>query len=56
MITFLFLLKKIFDEAISLGSIGVIASIFITYEQCKTKLVARGVKDGMGEVSAIDSP
>jgi hypothetical protein len=56
MIAFLFLLKNKYDESISSGSTGVRSSIFITLKQGKSKLVARGVKDGMVEVSASNSP
>ena len=56
MIAFLLLLKKKYDEGISSGSIGFRSSILITSEQGKSKPVARGVKDGIGVISAIDSP
>jgi hypothetical protein len=49
MIALIFLLKNKYDEGISSGSIGVRSSILITFEQGKSELVARGVKDGMGE-------
>jgi hypothetical protein len=56
MISFLLLLKKKYDEGISSGSIGIRSSVFITYEQGKSELVVRGVKDGMRMESAVDSP
>jgi hypothetical protein len=55
-IYFLFLLKKKPDESISSGSISVKSSTFTTYESCISKLEARGVKDVVGDVSAIDFP
>jgi hypothetical protein len=54
MIAFLFLLKNKFDEGIYSGSIGVRSSILITSEPGNSELVARGVNDGMGEISAVD--
>jgi hypothetical protein len=56
MIVFLFLLKNKSDEGISLGSIGLRSSMLITYEQGRSKHVSRGVKDGIGVISAVDSP
>jgi hypothetical protein len=54
MISFLFLLKNKFDEGISSCLMGVRSSILITSKLGNSELVARGVNDGMGELSAVE--
>jgi hypothetical protein len=54
--SFPFLTKEKYDEGISSGSMGVEYSTFTTSEPSILELVARGVKYGMGDTSAVDYP
>jgi hypothetical protein len=53
MIAFLFLLKKNLDGGISSGKIGVSSSRWMTLELGTSKLVDKGVTEGIGEISAV---